>query len=358
MFKNLKYILVAVTVLNSSIAVFAGNESKRGQAGATELLINPWARSSGMAGANTAGMSGIESMNFNMGGLAKVRKTELAFANTTWLGRAADVNINTLAFGQKLGDNGGTLGLSIMSVNMGKIEETTEDMPDGTGIYFNPQLTNIAVAYSKIFSKSITGGILVRAISHTAPRISALGVCFDAGLQYTTKLKKESKNTFHFGVGLRNVGPPLKFQGDGLGYRGVVLGSNMEGQSLMQRSNPFEMPSLMNIGASYDFVLVDSVHTLTVASNFNSNSFSRDQLQAGIEYGFKNFLMLRAGLDYQQGILFNTKTSNNVHTGGCFGITLALPYGEMKDKSFRFDFSYRTSAVFSGSYALGISLNL
>ena len=39
---------------------FAGNEQRAGQAGASELLINPWARSSGWAGANIAGVRGLE----------------------------------------------------------------------------------------------------------------------------------------------------------------------------------------------------------------------------------------------------------------------------------------------------------
>ena len=36
----------AVTVLNPASTVLAGNNDRAGQAGATELLINPWARSS------------------------------------------------------------------------------------------------------------------------------------------------------------------------------------------------------------------------------------------------------------------------------------------------------------------------
>ena len=38
------------------------SEERVGQAGAFELLINPWARSSGLSGANTASVRGIESV--------------------------------------------------------------------------------------------------------------------------------------------------------------------------------------------------------------------------------------------------------------------------------------------------------
>ena len=48
---------------------FAGNEQRAGQAGASELLINPWARTSGWAGANIAGGRGLESIYSNVAGL-------------------------------------------------------------------------------------------------------------------------------------------------------------------------------------------------------------------------------------------------------------------------------------------------
>ena len=64
---------------------FAGNEQRAGQAGASELLINPWARSSGWAAANVACVRGLEGMFNNVAGLAFTPKTELIFSRTNWL---------------------------------------------------------------------------------------------------------------------------------------------------------------------------------------------------------------------------------------------------------------------------------
>ena len=52
-------------------------EERVGQAGAFELLINPWARSSGLSGANTASVRGIESVYLNVAGLTGTDKTEI-----------------------------------------------------------------------------------------------------------------------------------------------------------------------------------------------------------------------------------------------------------------------------------------
>ena len=61
-FKNMKEInqnigiLLVFIMCFFSISSYAGNEQRAGQAGASELLINPWARTSGWAGANVAGV--------------------------------------------------------------------------------------------------------------------------------------------------------------------------------------------------------------------------------------------------------------------------------------------------------------
>ena len=48
----------------------AGNEDRAGSAGATELLINPWARSSGWGSAGVSSVKGLEATFLNVAGLA------------------------------------------------------------------------------------------------------------------------------------------------------------------------------------------------------------------------------------------------------------------------------------------------
>jgi hypothetical protein len=52
----------------------AGNKDRSGQAGAAELLINPWARSSGWGNAGMSGIKGLESTWSNVGGLAFTKR--------------------------------------------------------------------------------------------------------------------------------------------------------------------------------------------------------------------------------------------------------------------------------------------
>ncbi|MGY8955228.1 MAG: PorV/PorQ family protein, partial [Flavobacteriales bacterium] len=191
---------------------FAGNEQRAGQAGASELLINPWARSSGWAGANIAGIRGVESMFSNVAGLAFTQKTELVFSSTSWLQingfNDAVSNISSFGFAQKVGESG-VFGLSIMNMSFGDIEITTVENPDGGIGVYSPSFMNIALSYSKIFSNNIYGGMTVKMISEQISNLGANGIALDAGIQYVTGVK----DNFKFGISLKNVGPRLSFTG-------------------------------------------------------------------------------------------------------------------------------------------------
>ena len=52
-------------LISFSLIAQEEGDSRTGEAGASELLINPWAQSSGMAGANTASVRGLESVFLN-----------------------------------------------------------------------------------------------------------------------------------------------------------------------------------------------------------------------------------------------------------------------------------------------------
>ena len=65
------YKLIAIAGLwMAAIGVHAGNPDRQGEAGAHELLINPWARSAGLHTLNTSSIMGVEAMRLNIAGLS------------------------------------------------------------------------------------------------------------------------------------------------------------------------------------------------------------------------------------------------------------------------------------------------
>ena len=116
--KNLcKYLIplfVAVLLMTPMDDSYAGNKDRSGQAGAGELLINPWARSAGWGSVTTANVKGLESMFTNVAGMAFTRRTELIFSHTTWL-KGSGCTIANFGLSQRLGESG-VLGLSVFSM--------------------------------------------------------------------------------------------------------------------------------------------------------------------------------------------------------------------------------------------------
>jgi len=59
LYKYLSVVLIAAFIVPATVTLKAGNKDRTGQAGATELLINPWARSSGWGSANMSRVRGL-----------------------------------------------------------------------------------------------------------------------------------------------------------------------------------------------------------------------------------------------------------------------------------------------------------
>jgi hypothetical protein len=348
--KSLKFSLAFLGAVLFASTGFAGNKDRAGQAGASGLLINPWARSTGWAGANTASATGLEALNLNVAGTAFTKKTEILFAHTQWLGVGGDdgVSINSFGFTQRTGETG-VLGFSVMSMNFGRIAVTTVDKPEGGMGTFSPNFMNMTLSYAKEFSNSIYGGLAVKIISERMANVGASGIALDAGVRYVTGENDRIK----FGIALRNVGPPMVFRGDGLSVRAFIptTGANL---TMEQRTKPYELPSMVNIGASYDFILAPE-HKITAAGNFTSNSFTKDQFLTGVEYGFKSLLMLRAGYIHESGL--RSLERSTAFTGPTAGLTLELPLND-KGASFGFDYSYRAANPFNGVHTIGARINL
>ena len=326
---------------------------RAGQSGAAQLLINPWARSSGWAGSNVAGIRGIEGVYSNVAGLAFTEKTEIVFSSTSWLQingfNDAVSQISTFGLSQKMGESG-ALGLSIMSMSFGDIEVTTVDFPDGGLGVYAPTLMNIGLSYAQIFSNSIYGGVTVKLITERIANMSANGVSLDAGIQYVTG----EKDNFKFGIALKNVGPRMAFSGDGLSFRGIVGDDDDYKMTVEQRSSELELPALLNIGISYDVNVMQ--HRITGAGTFTSNSFQKDQYRLGGEYSYNEMFMVRLGYTYEDGIR-NPSTRTTALRGPSAGFTVELPMGD-DGSTFGLDYSYRHTDPFQGSHTIGARINL
>lgn len=334
--------------------VMAGNKDRSGQAGASELLINPWAKSSGWGSVGTSCGQGLEALYTNVAGTGFTKGTEIIFSYTNWL-KGSGVNIMAFGLSQKIGTNGGVLTAAVMSMNFGEVDITTTSSPEPIQGTFKPSYLNINLAYAKAFSNSIYGGLAIKLISESISDASATAIALDAGIQYVTGEKDQIK----FGIALKNVGASMHFTGDGLSFRGIIPGHGNDNDefTVEQRSAKYELPATLRIGASYDFLIGD-LHRITLAGNFTSNSFTKDQFTLGLEYALKYYLQLRAGYTYQDGIFeSNVSDRGTVFTGPSAGFTVSVPFNKEKETGIAIDYSYRATNPFQGTHSIGIKLN-
>lgn len=347
---------------------FAGNKDRAGQAGASHLLINPWARSSGWGGAGAANDKGLEGQFMNVAGLAFTKQTEIIYAHTRWLD-GAGIGINSAGIAQNLGKNRGVIGLTFAAMGFGDIPVTTVDKPEGTGATYSPRYLNIGISYAKSFSQKIHGGVTVRIINEAVGNISANGVTLDAGVSYTASVGKSAvRDEFRnliFGIALKNVGPKMKYVGDALDQT-VTLPNGAE-LTAAQKSVSFEMPALMNLSAMYKF-RIKTEHIITAAFNFTTNSFTKDQFILGLEYNWKDIVMLRGGYTFENGMFTGDRDAlnsslTNAFTGPACGATVDIPLGKTDSEKkvkpkFGLDYSYRATYNFRGVHTIGAKITL
>lgn len=382
--KNIKRVVSLVLVCSLSLSAFfanAGNEDRTGQAGASELLINPWARGAGWGNAGISSARGVEALFTNVAGIAFTNKTQVAFMNTRYLVGSGS-SINAFGLTQKLKSKNndlGVIGISVFSMGFGEIPVTTVENPEGNIGNFSPSLMNISVAYAKSFSDAIHGGAVVKIINESISDMNATGIAFDAGIQYVTG----EYDNLRIGIALKNVGTPLDFSGDGLSVRGLVTGSS-NNLTLEQRSGQFELPTMLSMGFSYDFLwakkksknvasdaeggkakkaeplplsFYTAEHRLTVAGTFVSNAFSKDQFIGGLEYSWNNLIQLRGGYAYESNIT-DSELSKSVYTGVNFGGSIVVPMNKANGSFVSIDYAYRATRNFGGCHTIGAVINL
>ena len=269
------------------------------------------------------------------------------------------VNVENI-IAQNLGEYG-VLGLSVSSMNFGSIERTTVNSPEiGNNGTFRPSIMNVAVSYGKAFSTSIYAGATLKLLTESIDNVSSTAFAIDAGVQYVTGENYELK----FGIALKNWGPSASFSGDGLSINTLPEFASHY-MTTEQRSASYELPSSLNIGMSYDILFAENNYRITIAGNFASMAFGKDQYTLGLEYGFMKFFMLRAGYTYEEKLTTDIYDENGTTTlmnGLACGASVMAPLSKAKAgknaMNLALDYSFRLTKIMGGIHSLGVSFSL
>lgn len=350
------FAVVAFVMLLATETVWAGNDDRRGTSGATELLINPWAQSAGWGGVGISNVRGLDAFYSNIAGLAFINKVEVAYTNTMLYGGknglSSGASINSFGLGVRVLESG-VLGVSVTAMSFGDIPVTTTDSPEaGMNGTFSPSIMYINLAYSHSFTNSIHGGVNFKLITESTADASASGFAIDAGIQYVTGEEDQLK----FGVSLKNIGSTMSYSGTGLAVTFPMNGNNFTGET---RAAEMELPTCLNIGVSYDFLIPKWDQRITLAGAFTSNAFLKDNFTLGLEYSLLDIVQLRCGYVYQTDI-FNSEKRTTTNTGLCAGASVAVPLSKKAKadddrKSITIDYAFRSASPLRATHSIGAS---
>jgi hypothetical protein len=331
MIKNRIIYMSLILLLMFSVTVFAGSEARIGTAGAQELLIPVGARGIALSGANVADIHGTEAIYWNPAGLSTGRRTEAMFSYMNWI---ADIKMTYIAVGANVG-RAGALGFTIRTLDIGDIELTTTDQPDGTGEYFSPTFLVIGATYSKMMTDRIAFGVTMNLINESVRQLKATGLAFDFGVQYRNLVPG-----LNFGLALKHLGPDMSFDGEDLEYfvdTGAEPGSKARPARLTLAS--FDLPVTFELGLGYNYNFTEE-HSLNAYANFRNFNLGNDQYMGGLEYKFKSLFSLRGGY-------LGTQNNDDNIFGPTVGAGIQASLGG--NTSIMFDYAYRAVDYFDAN---------
>ncbi len=309
----------------------AGDDNRRGTAGATQLLVPLTARSASLGASMTAGMvgmNGLDAVYANPAGLAVNNGTAVIFSRMDYV---ANIDVNYFGIGQSFGNN--NLAFLVSAWDFGDIPLQTELQPEKTSVTFDATFVTAGLTYARLFTDRISAGFTAKIINESIDDVSATAVAFDAGMTYVV-----GETGLRLGIALKNIGSDIQYDGVGL-TRQVQLPNqppNAIANSLNLEGEGVELPSLLNVGVSYARQVNDAA-IVTVLGNFRSNSFDQDQFSGGLQLGLLDVLYIRGGVDLvsdQDLTFFN---------GGNFGAGIDL---NLQGTQVQFDYAFRSTDFF------------
>jgi len=339
---TLKIFIVLALVMSVAVTAFAGAGNRTGTSGAAELLIPVGTRDIALAGASIATSSGIEALFWNPANVAKMENaTSVYFSH---MGYIADIGVDYGAVSANF-EGLGILSLSIKSLAIGDIVQTTTTNPDGTGQTFSPQFFTVGLSYSRRLSDRIAVGVTTNLISERMADVSATGVAFNVGVVYENF---GSIDGLSLGVVVKNIGPQMKFDGSGLLNQATVAGQNRPPQPYLVQAASFELPSTFEFGLGYK-TRFEGDNSIQLSTSFQNNNFSDDEYKVGAEYAYQDILFVRGGYNFakeeseQRQFLFGPTVGAGIHYGlGSLDLT--------------FDYAYRSVELFDGNHVFSVKL--
>jgi len=288
------FYLFFLLIVPTGLLAQSGN-TKVGTTSANFLQMEIGARAIALGGAYVAIADDATALFWNSAGIGLVENGNAVYQFGS---RYADIAHHYAGFVYGLG-NDDKIGIMINYVDVGEMEITTLNEPDGTGQNFSASNIAIGLSYARQLTDRVYVGILAKYIQENIWMESAYGFALDMGAIYNIEEKG-----IRIGMNLANLGTDMKIS-DGANldfYKDKIdgyPGSPTPKSTLATKT--FPLPMVFTMGFAIDLVgrksivMPNAEHKVMIAISANDSFDAPFRSNVGIEYSWQSILSLRSG---------------------------------------------------------------
>jgi hypothetical protein len=254
------------------IPVLGGQRA--GTAALTFLKLGVGARAAGMGETFVAIANDASALFWNPAGMMEFSDDQVLVSRVQW---PVDIRHDFVGYVRHFGD-ANAIGISVISLHMDDMEETTEYRPRGTGNFFTFGDIAVGLSYARRLTDRFSAGATVRYVEETLAEVKTRGVLVDIGTLYWTGYR-----TARFGMAVTNFGPNLRPGGT------LVSG----GQTITEFQS-FAPPTIFRFAFAME-VLQNESQRLTTSLQLNHPNDNSESVNFGLEYSLNETLLLRGG---------------------------------------------------------------
>jgi len=300
--------LTDVLVISSAILLSVSMgfaQSKVGTTGAQFLKIGIGPRATAMGSAFVAIANDATALYWNPAGISRMNANEMFIHHNEWL---SDISLNYGSFVHQLPPYG-TIGLSLTSLTMGEMKVRTEQLPDGTGEYFDANNISAAVSYARNLTDRFSIGFNGKYIREQIWHMSAQTFALDVGTLYRTNWRG-----LRIGMCISNFGGNMQMTGrDALVQYDADIGTSGNNDQINAHldTDDWSLPLIFRVGVAMDVIQNSFMRWTTAIDAVHPNDVD-EYLNIGMEAVWNEMIALRAGIQnwgngiYEHSDLFSS----------------------------------------------------
>jgi long-subunit fatty acid transport protein len=306
--KKLFLIIISFLFMTSNL-LFAD----QGTTAAVFLKLDQGVRPISMGGAFAGAADDVNAIMWNPAGLSQLSGFEITLMHTIWF---ADIFYDYLALAYPAGEIG-TFGLSVVYVNSGEIKKWDE-LGNDAGTFSSSNI-GVNIGYGTIINKELSLGITVKLFNESIDTEGAFGFAADLGGIYKLPI-----NGLQMGINIQNLGPKFGF------------------------GEAFLLPITFRMGASYT-----GIRNLMINLDYIQPIETYGAIALGIEYWYRDLIVLRMGYQYQGMFDINHYYENVAGPSILSGFVIGAG---LKIDIYSIDYAYRQYGVLEGTHRIGLTV--